>query len=69
MADVRLTINLPEEWLEILQRVALRNKCRSVGEYVRQMIVENPSIAEEAKATADLPPMKKKWGGRQKREN
>lgn len=68
MADVRLTINLPEEWLDILKKVADQLGC-SVNEYMRLTIEGDPHvqrIVKEAELT-NLPEMSKKWGGRRKR--
>lgn len=66
MPNKRLTVNMPSEWLDLLHEAARRQGCKSAGEYVRRMIVEDPLVLQVIKERKlkGLPNVRRKWGGR-----
>lgn len=64
MADKPLHVEIPEEWLAVLKRVAATAHL-SVGEYVRHLIADDPNVvnAVTSEELDSLPPISKKWGG------
>lgn len=61
MSDIRLPVDLPEEWLRAVQRAAKAANV-SAGEYIRRMIEVDPGV-HVACAGVAMPPIRKVWGG------